>query len=406
MSDKSKIIFFICLIFSTIAMSESLVSTFYSSHGKYTGRIEINLDETAAVSGAALITTENIDLLTDALGSNANMAYISEMDSIARLNDLASPVSMVLSSPGYVDFTGLEIVRGSFFSAESCKYGQNVAVISEKLAKELFKSYDILGEEFELAGQQYMVTGIYRIKSSIISLLGSDGAQRVYVPYESLNQPVGAVIKTIMIHDDDIASNTFREREVANTIRKNVIGDPDTYRITDFYNSEILSQYIRLVIFLTGLSLCCFIAAWLFRHIRKCFVFLRHKTRDMYFSEVLKAEKWFIVKSALTMVAAAGCIALIWSAIKFRLYIPPEFVPQDNIFDIRFYVERIADTIALHNSSFGYIPSQYEIDFTNVLRINVFLALCLTAEVLLAVSSLKAVRFTVMNGLFPQRLNI
>ena len=394
MSEKSKAFFFIYLILFTIAIFESLVSTFYSSHGKYTGRIEINLDETAAISGDTVITTENVGALTDALGSDANVAYISEEDSAARLNDLVCPVRMVLTSPGYVDFTGLEIVRGAFFPAESCKYGQNAAVISEKLAKELFKSYDILGEEFELAGQQYMVTGIYSNKSSIISLLGSDGAQRVYVPYESLNQPKGAVIKTIMIHDDDIASNTFREREVADIIRKNVMVNPETYRITDFYNTEILSQHKGLVIFLTGLSLCCFIAAWLFRHIRRCVVFLRSKSRDLYFGEVLKAEKLFAVKYVFAAVAAVGCIVLIWSAIKFRLYIPPEFIPQDNVFDIRFYAERITDAIALHNSSYGYIPSQYEIDFNNVMRINAFLALCLTAEVLHVVSSLRLVKHT------------
>lgn len=413
-----KLFLILFLFFFTIIIAESLESTFLYYNGKYIGRIEINLDENAADNGQGRITTENISQgrittanigrLTDALDKDATVAYISGMDSVARYNDSIYSVKMVLSGYNYMDFSGLEIVKGTFFSADSCKYGQSVAVISKKLAQELFSSYDILGEEFDLVGQKFKVIGIYKNKSSIISLLGSDGAERVYIPYESLNQPDGAVIKTVILNDNDIKEHAFKINEMENILKKSMTIDLAAYKISDYYNAEtIISQFKGLLIFIIGLCLFCFIGTWLFRYLGKCFLFLRNKTRDMYFIEFLKAEKRFVVKSMLISAIVISCLALLWSAMKFKLYIPSEFVPQDNIFDIGFYAGRIKDVITSHNASLGYLPSQFETDFNNVLGLSVFLVICLAVEFLLIISCLKLVRLTgrpmltLLKGFFP-----
>lgn len=390
-----KLFLILFLFFFTIIIVESLESTFLYCSGKYIGRIEINLDENAADNGQGRITTANIGGLTDAFGKDATAAYISEMGSVAQHNDSIHPVKMVLSGYNYADFSGLEIVKGTFFSADSCKYGQSVAVISEKLAQELFSSYDILGEEFDLAGQKYKVTGIYKNKSSIISLLGSDGAERVYIPYESLNQPEGAVIKTVMLNDNDIRKHTFRVNEMENILKKSMTVDLAAYKITDYYNAEtIVSQFKGLLIFIIGFCLLCYLAAWLFRYFGKVFLFLKNKTCDMYFLEALKAQKWFVLKSILISAFVIGGMTVLWYAMKFRLYIPSEFVPQDNIFDIGFYAGKIKEAITSHNASLGYLPSQYETDFSNVLGLSVFLMVCLAVEFLLIISCLKLAKLT------------
>jgi hypothetical protein len=54
----------------------------------------------------------------------------------------------------------------------------------------------------------------------------------------------------------------------------------------------------------------------------------------MYFSEVLKAEKWIYSEIALTLVACCGqCIALLGRYKNSDNIFPLNFVPQDNIFD-------------------------------------------------------------------------
>ena len=398
-----KIFFILFLFFFTIIIAESLESTFPHYNGKYTGRIEINLDENAADNdpgrttntSRGRITSENIGRLTEALGKDTTVAYITGMDSVAQHNDSIYPVKILLSGYNYMDFSGLEMVKGMFFSADSCKYGQNVAVISEKSAQELFSSYDILGGEFDLAGQKYKVMGIYKNRNSIISLLGSDGAERVYIPFESLNQPEGTAIKTVMLNDNVIREHAFRTNEMASILKKSMTIDLTAYKITDYYNAEtILSQFKGLLIFIIGLCLLCFLAAWLLRYLGKCYLFLKNKTHEMYFTEVIKAEKWFVVKSILILAIVISGMTLLWSAMKFRLYIPSEFVPQDNIFDIGFYAGRIKDAIELHNASSGYTPSQFEMDFNNVLKSSIILAICLAVEFLLIISGLKLARLT------------
>jgi len=382
---------FLCTLFLACG-----IETVYNSYGRnYSERIEINLDERENIQGESQIylTTANISSLVGGLSKGAEVAYISETFSFAERNSISCPIREVTSSASYQDFSGLELVKGTFLNKDSCKYGENVAVVSEELAKKLFSSFDIIGEEFNLSGERYKILGIYKNRRSVISLLGSDGGERIYIPYESLNQSAGLKIKTVFIRDKSLENDAFRVDTLRNVLQKSTNVNSDAYVINDYYDIKTMfSQYKGILFFFVGLFIIYCLSVNLLRYMKRYIYRIMGKESDSYFFETVRIEKWLIVKAVSILALSVVAIFVTWWAVKFKINIPPQYVPQNNVFDLGFYAGKIKDTIIAHNASFGNIPSCFEVDFRNIHKLSFLLAICLVIELFLLVSSIKLVK--------------
>jgi hypothetical protein len=90
-------------------------------------------------------------------------------------------IKLVFAEEGFARITGLPIARGAFFlNAEN-----NVAVISDELARSLFMSMDIIGANISINGLEYAVCGVYESGGGLAETLSADSFSRVYAPLAS-----------------------------------------------------------------------------------------------------------------------------------------------------------------------------------------------------------------------------
>lgn len=88
------------------------------------------------------------------------------------------PVTLIGTNSSYAEVIGLQVVEGSFFSAESWAMGNRYVMLNEPAAFKLFGSSNIIGNTVKLDGEVWMVTGIVKD--------GNKKNMMVYVPASTI----------------------------------------------------------------------------------------------------------------------------------------------------------------------------------------------------------------------------
>lgn len=99
--------------------------------------------------------------------------------------------------------------------------------------------------------------------------------------------------------------------------------------------------------------------------------------------------------TALTAATAAGAVVLVIAMIKFELYIPPEYIPSNNVFDLKFYFDIIKSSMQHDISFYGYIPSEFERSLKNAVAIQGVLVSCAATALLLVISNARLAKSVV-----------
>ncbi len=347
-------LFFLVISINSISLN---ISNTYKND--YASRIEINL-KSSYVNGENLITTENVEDLAMSF-PNGSISYMTQSDSIIEANHAIFPIKAVLSAENVDKFLGLYILRGCFINSEQYQYGNKVAVISDTLAYKLFTSHNVIGNEIYISSVKYKIIGLYKSKDSILSVLASDGIERVYIPFNSMSNNASKLLNTIFVKDDSLREKPFRIHTMEGTLKERLRVEPNMYRINDFYDSSIYtSQPLLLFIFMVGVLLICQVIKYFIKYLKFGFLNLKGGLRSNYLIGIL--IKWklriplYIIGATLILLLLG---AICWN-ITFKGVIPAEYIPVDNIFDFKFYANRIREAINSSNSNFGYIPTQLE----------------------------------------------
>ena len=394
------------MLFFFLCMAANFASAFETDAGNYCRMLEMNLKD--GIPGKeGVMYFRDLEKIAGS-GNEIEISALSEVDSLAAGYSKLCPVRVVMTRHNYEDFSDIRIVKGSFLTQQQCTNARNVVVISEELAFRLFSSYNIIGNQIELFnGEKYKIAGIYKKKSSIISFLGFDGADRVYVPFESYNKLDTTPVKTLLIRYKGLEALKFKEYTIQYLLFQKDGIDTSAYRTTDYYTAPAaLAQYKTVFIFLIGVWSVYMLLAMLVRYLRKNYCTFRDRLKDMYFLEMLKTEKPLIIRILLVIIITLAIITGIYSMIRFKLNIPPQYIPQDNIFEFRFYMNTIKQAISAENSSYGYVPTVFETDFKNTLLLCIFSVIC---SVVLFISTVAGIRllkiadqpvYTLLKGIF------
>ena len=363
-SFKKLIILMSSLFFLVISINSISLNIRNTYKNDYASRMEINLEN--YVDQKNLIKASDIEDLAMAF-PNGNISYMTQSDSIIEANHAIFPIKAVLSAENVEKFMGLDILRGCFFNSEQYQYGNKVAVISDSLAYKLFTSHNVIGNEIYISGVKYKIIGVYKSKSSILSVLASDGIERVYIPFYSMSDNASKLLNTIFVKDANLQEKPFRVHTMEGILKERLRIEPNTYRINDFYDSSIYtSQPFLLFIFLVGVLLICQVIKYFIKYLKFGFLNLKGGLRSNYLVGIL--IKWklqipiYIIGAILIMLL----LVAICKNITFKGVIPAEYIPVDNIFDFKFYANKMREAIYSLNSNFGYIPTQLEL----ILRYN------------------------------------
>ena len=121
-------------------------------------------------------------------------------------------------------------------------------------------SLDAVGNEITLFNETYVIVGLYEPSKTILSLLGSDGIETVYVPFTSYMAYTDITLDTVAIDDPGFAGTGFRQGMMAEILKEDLGVTAAAYRIIDYDRSEtMVSQWLALFQFLVALwtLVCC-----------------------------------------------------------------------------------------------------------------------------------------------------
>ena len=345
--------------------------------------------ENTAQNDMKYFTLSKIVILAGAM-SDGTISYITEIGSIARNKGNLLPVNAILTNSEYINFEKLDMIKGTFLNPDACKNGRKIVVISSNLAKKLFSTYNIIGEEIDLLGDKYKIAGIYEPHYSIISLMGADGAEKVFLPLESIKQYEEQPIQTLLIKDVEIEQDKFRVNTIGNMLKINLGQDQVNYKILDYYNAHVeLTQFKSIFIFFLGVYIIWVLAAYLIKHIKKSFKAGRELMNESYVSHAVKANWKDLLKSILVAALYVAGIFVIYNIVKFTISIPLQYIPADNIFDFGFYIDKLKEAFRIQNTSYGYVPTQFEVDFNNIYNLQLFFLACAALAFFLSISEVK-----------------
>ena len=117
-----------------------------------------------------------------------------------RFDRNSAPAQMVGTDPGYIDITGLEVVRGRFISNTDVRHHRNVCAITVGLAQKIFPFQDPLQNAVTMRGEVYEVIGLVRERSTAEKRPQSGQTEgnpldsNLYVPISTTKSRVGEVI--------------------------------------------------------------------------------------------------------------------------------------------------------------------------------------------------------------------
>jgi len=325
----------------------------------YSGRVEINIKNNFTKQGK-LIKSRDLEALKLSFPSGV-ISYMNEQDTAVQTKNAVYAVKAVLSGEKLDDFSGLEILRGTFFNSDQYKYGNRVAVISDIMAQKLFMTHHVIGNEIFISGVKYKITGLYKSKTSILSELASDGAERVYIPFYSLSKSSAETVNTIYIKDKNLEDTPFNENIISQALKERLNADPKLYKINDFYNiNTYTTQPLSAFVFVIGIFCICVVIKYFLKFVKFGLSYIKKDLENDYFLKVLIKNSIRILVFLVLTAAFVVSIIMLFRTVSFNGSIPYEYIPADNVFDLSFYAGQFNDSIRSINNSAWYVPTQLE----------------------------------------------
>lgn len=348
------------LLFFLIISINSVASYINNTYKKgYSGRVEINVKNNFTKQDK-LIRSRNLENLKLSYPSGV-ISYMNEQDTVIQTKNTAYAAKAVLSGENFIDFSGLEILRGKFFNSDQLEYGNRVAVISDKMAQKLFMTHHVIGNGIFISGVKYKVIGLYRSKTSLLSELASDGVERVYIPFYSLSKSSAETVNTVYIRDKSLEETPFKEKIVSQTLKERLEAAPELYEIKDFYNiNTYTTQPLSTFIFFIGISCIGFIIKCFLKLLEFGILCFKRALENDYLLRALTRNSARILLFLVSAAAFVISAIMLFRAVSFKGAIPYKFIPADNIFDFSFYAKQFNDSVHSMNNSAGYAPTQLE----------------------------------------------
>lgn len=382
-----KLVITMSILFCLVFLLNSLAAGFQADYEKrYGGRFEINIHSVKAADDRTIKYKQIQNMVNYPL---ERVSYLNETEAYIKTGNSGCAVDTVLCGENLIDFIDIHMLQGTFLSKDQHELGKKVAVISDNLALRLFMTNKVLGNRVSVAGVMYTIVGVYKKEVTPFSILYSDGAERIYIPFESVAGYNSRTINTVLISDKKFQEATFGTDNVTEFLKKTGV-DSSNYKIKDFYNSNVyVSQPLSAFILYVGVLIILMLLSYFIRYIKDGLAFFRNRMEGGYLFEVMAGARLRLIVFFLGAAVLLVSMGAICYAVRFKGSIPYQYIPSENIFDFKFYGSLIKTCIFNSNRSTGYIPTQYELCLNINLIFSYALTICIFINFIAVKSTIK-----------------
>ncbi len=334
----------------------------------------------SALAGGLILCDNALNVLSDITIANFNFSHGTDAVTSGFFSEISHrikgdcvtfmsfgeklTVKHIEVTPVYTTYSLSNLInlnlKGDFFSEEQQNNNKRFAVISENLALELFFSTDVVGRTLELEEKNYIISGVYSENRGIVHNLSKDNLERIYLPYTCYHTPTSLDVDTL-IYDSD--SNSAAIIEQLDLAQYNFLNFASKSNVIDS-----LSDMMLLTLYMGALALFLFI--WYKLSINR-FYALRSVFSKYYFSEVVRTKPLPVILFILALSGIPAVFIAMYLMSDFSIYIPPEYIPYDNIFDIAYYFNEFLSEHSASNAlalaGEKYFRNFYSLTFSSVI---------------------------------------
>ncbi len=296
-------------------------------------------------------------IIEDYNEGDTSAAIVLEFTAVAELSQRSLDIKAVMTDENYINFFPcMTMKKGTFLDSNMVKNGEKAAVVSSELARKLYMTEDIIGNRLFLGDTKYKIVGVYDADIGVLSDLSDDGYERIYIPYTSFetDKNIDYLMANglrykygVVFSIKELIDRTLKRKAAYNYAERNY----ERYDI-------VTKQFENVLYLLLGLVCMYLLIKNIVAFLKQRVGFYRSKLRDSYIKEMIRKNILTIALDLLIMFGFAGILLFIWRIVKFEFYVPSEYLPPDNVFDIGFYIEKIKAVIRQSNSQIkaNYAP--------------------------------------------------
>lgn len=375
---KARMLVFVGLLalMSGVAIGRSVTEKFINLNGLYsTDKIIISDAEKMGRQDDIPFSLDEANKIAESLnaGSFTYSAQSGFVNTSIGFGGRSYAVRINATNYMFKDFYSFYFASGCFFSREAEHACKRVAVIDDELSWKLFKSNNAIGKTVEMLGGTFIVAGVFRKDDSLLSLLADDGLPEVYIPMSVIRElDKTTCIKSIQVKIPD-------KEKVTESMVKTAIyrtgKNPGDYNITDLRDIQaLIGQRPIFIEFLAGAVSILILLLYCVGALKKLFHEFWHGCKEEYIGNMIKKNGIRIGISAAGILGSLAGAALIWKGIKFNIYIPSEYIP-DELIDIVYYTDLIKRNIQNGITYRGYISPGIELLINKTLLLSAVLFL-------------------------------
>jgi hypothetical protein len=324
------------------------------------GKLTANADRTAAAAaGSAHLTPEQARAL-ERKWAPLPIAYTATARSAAQVDRRTVSCDVIGVSAGYREFARMRLTAGTTITEPAVAGHSKAAVISSQVADELFGAGRVVGQTIELYDTPFVVIGVFAKEDSLLAQMSDDGVPDVLVPLTTLQDVHAAADIThveLAAKPDAAVSGGDDVRQALTAIGAN----PSQYRIANGVLSQAgIAQYKALLLFVIGSTAIVRLVRLAAGQLAAAHSLLLSKLETHDWGDALRAQRGQLLRHGLIAGALAVSALGLWTCIRFRLYVPPEWIASELI-DVSFYLEKLRSLWQQQVAQAGYVPAPNEL---------------------------------------------
>jgi hypothetical protein len=183
----------------------------------------------------------------------------------------------------------------------------------------------------------------------------------VFIPAgKMLELDTTAKIKSFQVRTSDTSTLDLNTTLVSNALAQ--IGkSPTNYDLEDYnLKKALMEQKPKLIIFIMGVLSIFTLLVYMKNIIAEVIELFTKGCNKDYFMNVLSNNLFIVGISSIKVLLIIGGSILIWSGMKFKLYIPPRYIP-DELINVSYYINLFKSYIQATVSSLGFVAPNTEL---------------------------------------------
>lgn len=284
-------------------------------------------------------------------------SYKEDMSAYAELNpeilDEIGEVKPVLVNENYFKVYGIH-VGGSGITEQHIQNRVPAIVISDKVAMKLSLDGNVIGQQINLYSKDFTIVSIYKKPDGFLSEISSDIYDRVYIPYTCYDNYADISI-------DSLAATKGTYSEKALPLLGLTESDTNFYIENDLATKhDIIANFPNLLIFVFTLHITVIIIKILSHIIRHSYHRLHEDYQNNNLSVVLRKNCLYMLSRFLIAVSLIAVPTVLVILFPPKLIIPPNYIPFDNIFDLKHYIKVFTSHMQQFNSDLPVCNNYYQ----------------------------------------------